>query len=197
MKKFLFMIFIVVFSLSSGQKLLDAKIITNENDTLNVKIKVSTNMFDPSLLYVTSFNTKVTIVGEDNKKTKIEASKIKELSLTDFNGKERFFINNSEDKKTLAEQMFKGKVLDWYRVYSSSTGGENASDFLFNKITQKGITVGYFTGLPKKKLKEFLNDVPEMNNFIDKANSSAFTAELTSSMEAIVQKYEDLKSKQN
>lgn len=195
MKKFLFMIFLVVFSLSFGQKTLDAKIITRENDTLNVKIKVSTNMFDPNLLYVTSFSKKVTIIGEDNKRTKIEASKIKELSLTDFNGKERFFINNSEDQEFLTEQMFKGKVLDWYRNYNSSSGGENASDFLFNKITQKGITVGYFTGLPKKKLKEFLNDVPEIDNFIDEAKSSAFSAELTSSMREIIQKYEDLKSK--
>ena len=78
MRKYLLLILVVVFSWSFGQKTLDAKIITNENDTLKVKIKVVSNAFDPDLLYVTSFNTKVTVVGERMAKNKNRGSSNKE-----------------------------------------------------------------------------------------------------------------------
>jgi len=124
MKKFFSLCLVFIICFVFGQKTLDAKIVTNENETIKVKMKVVSNMFDPTLLYVSSFSNKVTAIGEDGKKNKIEVQTIKELSLVDFNGKERFFINNSHDKKTLSEQMFNGKVLDWYRSYSSTNGGE-------------------------------------------------------------------------
>jgi len=185
-----------VFSMSFGQKTLDAKIITKENDTLNVKIKVSTNAFDPNLLYVTSFNTKVTVIGEDGKKTKIEAPEIKELFLTDFNGKKRTFINKSSDQKLLMEKLYDGENLEWYRTYSSTMGGENANDFLYNKKTKKGFGFIYFTGIPKKKLKDFFSDEPEMIKLLentDKGGGFAHTSEYDSSMLSILEKFEELK----
>ncbi|KNB61217.1 hypothetical protein [Chryseobacterium sp. Hurlbut01] len=196
MKKYLLMIFITVFSLSFGQKTLNAKIITKENDTLNVKIKVSTNAFDPTLLYVTSFNTKVTVIEDDGKKTKIEVPKIKELFLTDFNGKERAFINKSSDQKILLERLYDGENLEWYRTYSSTMGGENANDFLFNKKTKKGIGFIYFTGLPKRKLKDFFSDEPEMLKILentDKGGAFAHTSEYDNGMLSLIQKFEELK----
>lgn len=197
MRKYLLLILIVVFSSSFGQKTLDAKIITNENDTLKVKIKVVSNMFDPDLLYVTSFNTKVTVIGQDGEKTKIEAPAIKKLSLVDYKGKERNFINNSQDKKALSEVLFSGDNLDWYRAYDSITGGENSSDFLFNKITKQGIGVGYFTGLPKKKLIKFMSDAPEMEEFIKSFKASEYFGYETEYMLKIVEKYEAYKKLKN
>lgn len=196
MKKYLLIIFMLVFSLSFGQKTLNAKIITKENDTLKVKIKVSTNMIDPNLLYVTSFNTKVTVIGEDGKKSKIEVPKIKELFLTDFNGKERAFINKSSDQKILLERLYDSENLEWYRTYSSTMGGENANDFLFNKKTKKGIGFIYFTGLPKKKLKDFFSDEPEMLKLLentDRGGGFAHTSEYDKGMLSIIEKFEELK----
>lgn len=185
-----------VFSMSFGQKTLDARIITKENDTLNVKMKVSTNAFDPSILYVTSFNTKVTVIGEDGKKTKIEVPTIKELFLTDFNGKKRTFINKTDDQKILIEKLYDGENLEWYRTYSSTMGGENSSNFLYNKKTDKGLNFGYFTGLPKKRLKEFFSNEPEMLKLLentDKGGGFAHMSEYDNGMLNIIEKYEELK----
>jgi len=85
-----------------------------------------------------------------------------------------------------------------YWIGIGHTVQQTEENFLFNKISQKGIGVGYFTGLPKKKLKEFFNDEPEMEAFIDEAKSSPLrNAEnnITAVMESIMKKYESLKSK--
>jgi len=176
----------------------NARIITLDNDTLRTRVKVTTNMFDPTLIYGSSFTTKIKTITDDDKKVNIEASTVKELSFDDFNGKRRVFVNNSQDKKSLNEHIFNGKVLDWYRAYTASTGGETGSDFLINKVTNKGLGVGYFTGIPKKKLKEFLGDEPEMETFIEETKSSSLrNAEnsIDNVMESIIKKYEALKAK--
>lgn len=198
MKFYLVLLSSLVFSFAFGQKTVNARIITLDNDTLRTRVKVTTNMFDPTLIYGSSFTTKIKTITEDDKKVNIEASTVKELSFDDFNGKRRVFVNNSQDKKSLNEHMFNGKVLDWYRGYTASTGGETGFDFLFNKITNSGIAVGYFTGIPKKKLKEFLGDEPEMENFIEETKSSSLrNAEnsIDNVMESIIKKYESLKAK--
>ena len=157
MKKFLsgFLVFLISFCFSQ-KKVVDAKIITQDNDTLNVKIRVTVNMIDPTLIYGSSLNEKISIVDESGNKSKMEASNVKELSFVDFVGKKRYFLNRSENKKTLQERLFNGDTIEWFRdYYASGPGGEGAADFLFNKVAKKGIGVGYFTGLPKKKLIEF------------------------------------------
>lgn len=200
MRIYLSLLLSLVFSISFSQKTVDAKIITFDNDTLRTKVKITTNMFDPSLIYGSSFTPKIKTVDSDGKKVTMEATTIKELSFNDFNGKKRVFVNNSENKKSLNEHLFNGKVLDWYRGYMATNGGENGFDFLFNKITNKGIGVGYFTGLPKKKLIEFFGDEPEMSPFIqDMKSSSLRNAEnsIDVCMESIIKKYESLKAKNN
>lgn len=155
-------------------------------------------MFDPTLIYGSSFTTKIKTINEENKKVNIEASTVKELSFDDFNGKRRVFVNNSQNKESLNEYLFNGKVLDWYRSYMATTGGEIGSDFIFNKVTNKGIGVSYFTGIPKNKLEEFLGDEPEMEAFIEKAKSSPLRNadnSIDNVMESIIKKYETLKSK--
>lgn len=198
MRFYLSLLSSLIFTLSFSQKTVNARIITFENDTLRTRVKVTTNMFDPTLIYGSSFTTKIKTLTEDNKKANVEASTVKELSFDDFNGKRRVFINNSQDKKSLNELLYNGKVLDWYRGYTASTGGETGFDFLINKITNTGIPVGYFTGIPKKKLKEFLGDEPEMDTFIEETKSSSLrNAEnsIDNVMESIIKKYESLKAK--
>ncbi|SHK01724.1 hypothetical protein [Epilithonimonas mollis] len=197
MKKLLTLISSVAFVLSFSQKTVDAKIITMANDTLNVKVKVVTNMFDPNLIYGSNFNTKIKTIGADGKKTNIEASQVQSLSYTDYNGKEHFFINNSQDKKSLMEILYNGNVLQWLRAYNAVAGGESASDFIFNKETSKGIGVAYFTGLPKTKLKEFFADEPEMFSFIEEVKTSSLRNadnNIDNVMASIIKKYESLKS---
>ncbi|WP_333854041.1 hypothetical protein [Epilithonimonas sp.] len=198
MRFYLSLLSSLLFSLSFAQKTVNARIITLDNDTLRTRVKVTTNMFDPTLIYGSSFTTKIKTITDDDKKVNIEASTVKELSFDDFNGKRRVFVNNSQDKKSLNEHIFNGKVLDWYRAYTASTGGETGSDFLINKVTNKGLGVGYFTGIPKKKLKEFLGDEPEMETFIEETKSSSLrNAEnsIDNVMESIIKKYEALKAK--
>ena len=100
MKRYLsiFFVFLISFCFSQSRTI-DVKIITQDNDTLNTKMNVQVNLFTPTLIYGSSFNEKVKIIGENEKKSKIEAAKIKELSFVDLNGKMRHFINKSEDKK--------------------------------------------------------------------------------------------------
>lgn len=155
-------------------------------------------MFDPSYIYGSSITTKIKTVNDDEKKKTMDASEIKELLFWD-GAEDRVFINKSENKKFLTERLFNGNVLEWYRYYTEGVyaGSENSSDFLFNKVTQNGIGVGYFTGLPKQKLKEFLGDEPEMNTFIELTKCSPLrksASSYTVCMESIVKKYEALKS---
>ncbi|MCU7618662.1 hypothetical protein NZ698_15815 [Chryseobacterium sp. PBS4-4] len=197
MKKFFTFFLIFVISLVFSQKTLDAKILTSENDSLTVKIKVRTNAIDPNLLYVTSFNTKITTVDENGKKVKIEIPKVKELSLIDFNGKKRFFINKSGDQKILLERMYDSENVEWYRNYSSTMGGENANDFLFNKKTNKGVGLIYFTGLPKKRLKEFFADEPKMLTIVDeirKDGGFSQTSDYDSVMIEILESFDNIKN---
>ena len=155
-------------------------------------------MFDSSMIYGSSFSPKIKTVNPEGKKLNMEASEVKELLFTDFNGKSRVFINNSPNKKTLNEHLFNGKILDWFRGYMATNGGENGFDYLFNKVTNKGIGVGYFTGLPKKKLIEFFSDEPEMASFIEEMKSSTMRNAENSidvCMQRIITKYESLKAK--
>ncbi|MGI9651829.1 hypothetical protein [Chryseobacterium sp. RLHN22] len=197
MKKFFSLFLVFAISIVFGQKTLDAKILTTDNDSLTVKIRVRTNAFDPNLLYVTSFNTKVTTVDENGKKSKIEIPKIKELSLVDFNGKKRFFINKSDDHKVLLERMYDNDNVEWFRNYSSTMGGENANDFLFNKKTNKGVGFIYFTGLPKKRLKEFFADEPEMLKIVDeirKDGGFSNTSDYDDAMIGILESFDKIKN---
>lgn len=124
---------------------------------------------------------------------------MKELSFVDFVGKKRYFLNRSENKKTLQERLFNGNTIEWFRdYYPSEAGGEGAADFLFNKVAKKGIGVGYFTGLPKKKLIEFFSDEPEMQSFIQEAKTSSLRQaenNVDTVMELLLEKYESLKSR--
>ena len=200
MKKFLsgFLVFLISFCFSQ-KKVVDAKIITQDNDTLNVKIRVTVNMIDPTLIYGSSLNEKISIVDESGNKSKMEASNVKELSFVDFVGKKRYFLNRSENKKTLQERLFNGDTIEWFRdYYSSGPGGEGAADFLFNKVAKKGIGVAYFTGLPKKKLIEFFSDEPEMENLIQEAKTSSLRQaenNIDFVMQSLLEKYESLKSR--
>ena len=201
MRKIILLISFFVFCNSFAQKKdIDAVIITNADDTLKVKIQLVVYMFDPTFIMGSSINSKVTLIGEDRKKTKMEASKIKELSFTDFVGKKRYFLNRSANKKTLQERLYDGNTIEWFRDYISGMGGDSASDFLFNKKTKTGIGVGYFTGLPKKKLKEFFGENEELNKLIDDTKSSPLREDPNNvdfCMEKIIQKYESLQVKDN
>lgn len=124
---------------------------------------------------------------------------MKELSFVDFVRKKRYFLNRSENKKTLQERLFNGNTIEWFRdYYASGPGGEGAADFLFNKVAKKGIGVAYFTGLPKKKLIEFFSDEPEMQSFIQEAKTSSLRQaenNVDTVMELLLEKYESLKSR--
>ena len=200
MKKILsgILLFLISFCFSQ-KKVIDAQIITQDNDTLDVKIRVTVNMIDPTLIYGSSFNEKINIVDESGKKSKMEATNVKELSFVDFGGKKRYFLNRSENKKTLQERLFNGNTIEWFRdYYASGPGGEGAADFLFNKVAKKGIGVAYFTGLPKKKLIEFFSDEPEMQSFIQEAKTSSLRQaenNVDTVMELLLEKYESLKSR--
>ena len=120
MKLYLTLILSLAFSLTFSQKLVDVKMITFNNDTLRTKVKIVTNMFDSSMIYGSSFSPKIKTVNPEGKKVNMEASEVKELLFTDFNGKSRVFINNSPNKKTLNEHLFNGKILDWFRGYMAT-----------------------------------------------------------------------------
>ena len=190
--------FILAFGFCSGQKTVDAKLITKENDTISAKVRVTRNLIDPTLLYGSSFNKRVWILDDQGKTNKMPTENYKELSFVDYDGRTRRFINNSVSGKSFNELLFEGNNIQWFRAYESTmNGGENSSDFLFNKTTKKGIDVGYFVGIPRKKLKEFFADKPEIFSLIDEIKCSGLRQAENSidyCMNTILQKYEALQS---
>ena len=159
---------IVLLSLSPflfSQKYLDATIIKNNNDTINYKIKIFTNIFYKNLINESSFYRTVILVDENGKKIeKIKAIDIKELKFTDLEGQNRIYLNGG---KALKQLVYDGKKIKWYRNISQNLydGSIQYFDYLIDN-EGKEYKMGLFNN-SKKKLIEATKSNPELENEIE------------------------------
>ncbi|MBD3584050.1 hypothetical protein [Flavobacterium selenitireducens] len=182
MKNIFNVLFILSFYSGFTQKYVDAKIITLDNDTINSRIKIATNIFDKKLIDEASFfRTLVLIDDNGNKTQKIKAANVRELTFIDFNQKNMLYVNNG---KALKKVMYNGTKIKWYWDISQNLydGSIQYSEYL---IDDKGTK--YKIGLFKRRkstLLELTKSKPELVSEIE-------NIELTNdNMLLVLKKYE-------
>lgn len=163
-------IFIAPF-IAFAQRTVEVLYVTNSNDTVATKMRVSTNLFDRNLINELSFVRKLHLVSE-NGYSKIKVTNIKYLEFTDFKNNKRIFestlmVPEIKMVNILFERKIKGK-LNWYRSYfeNSYDGGVMIIDHYF-KVDEEPVNVGAFNNF-RKKLKEIITDkYPDLINKIN------------------------------
>jgi len=147
-------------TLSFSQKYLDARIISQNNDTIYSKIKIRTNMFDKKLIDENSFYRTILLLDENGKKkAKINATEVKELTFVDLNGKNKIYVNNG---KALMRVIFNGKKIKLYYEISSNLydGSISLSEYMIDengKEYRRQFLSGY-----KRVLLEVTKSKPEL-----------------------------------
>lgn len=169
MKFYLFLL--LSFSIQfyvKAQKILQAQIILNNNDTLNRDIKVKTTLFFPDNLYELSVNEKIVIIDSLKKKHTIYATEIKKMIFVDFMQRKRVFVGIFWDKydRTLKELLHDGKI-KWYRAYYPNLydGSIKHLEIMINENNEK-VTIDVLNS-KRKKLKELTNTKPELKKVIE------------------------------
>ncbi len=155
-------LFLLLSFFAAGQKnVIDAQLMTFNNHTSQVKIKVVTNMFSPKLLNELSVNSRLLIVQENGKKFPMTVVNVKELTFVDLQGAQRKFINISGDRRSLTELVYDGKI-KWHRQFSRNAynGSIIIDDIFINERNEK-VTQGAFTGV-KKQLAKLTESKPEL-----------------------------------
>ena len=182
MKNTITLFFIIFYTSSFSQKYLDAKIITQNNDTIYSRIKIRTNLFDKKLIDENSFYRTMIMLDDNGKKTaKINASEVKELTFIDFYGKSKIYVNNG---KALMELIFSGKKIKWYYEISSNLydGSASLSDYLVDE-NGKEYRLQFLKGY-KRILLEVTKSKPEL---IAEIENTALTVD---NVILILKKYE-------
>ena len=184
MKNTFSILFILSFSLSFSQKYIDANIIKMNNDTINSRMKINTNMFNKKLIEESSFYRTLILVDENGeKKEKIKAADIKELRFTDFDQKKQLYVNNGRDLKRV---IYNGTKIKWYWDISQNLydGSIQHSEYL---VDDKGIKykMGLFKG-KKSTLLEITKSKPEL---VDEIENTVLSNE---NMIRILEKFENL-----
>lgn len=173
MKKILNLLFIILSIFCYSQKYIDGIIIKKDNDTVNSKIRISTNIFNKKIIDERSFYDVLVLVNENGeRKEVIKTQNIKELRFTDFNGKDRIYI---DDKGTFRRLMFSGEKTKWFRdiVVNSYDGSITYADYLVYKDGQELKIGGGFTNTKKMLIKataakpELENQIKIMERFSD------------------------------
>ncbi|NPD86200.1 hypothetical protein HNS38_15610 [Lentimicrobium sp. L6] len=205
--RFIFIALTILISVSAfPQKIqkIDAILLKKDSkDTLNVKIKVSANLFDKTLLNEGSFCRNL-IVIDTNDKTWPEEKWLKPkeldyLEFIDFKGKTRIFVARQDTgplskmdplNKSLFEELFVGEI-SWYRQYSLNAydSSTHESDYFIKKDKKKPIFIHLFTS-HKKQLLKLAKDMPKLEPMIQALNNSDFDYDILEILKA----YDDFKS---
>lgn len=205
--RFLFIALSILISASAfTQKIqkIDAILLKKDSkDTLYVKIKVSANLFDKTLLNEGSICRDL-IVLDTNDKTWPEEKWLKPkeidyLEFVDFKGEKRKFVTRHESgplskmdplNKSLFEELFVGEI-GWYRQYSINVYDHSTheSDYFIKKDKKKPIFIHLFTS-HKKQLLKLTKDMPKLEPMILEMNNHNDILE-------VLKSYNDFKSNDN
>lgn len=158
--RFLTLIFFFFIStILNAQRTIDAEIVLINNDTLNAKVEVITNIFWLDKINELSIN-KVIRATVDGSRVKLYAEDIQQMRFVDFKSNERIFI---EKDGWLQEQKFYGKKIKWFRDYrrNSYDGFIIMYDLIINEFGEKiDFELGNMN--KKKKIKEITKHKPEL-----------------------------------
>ncbi|MBA5630195.1 hypothetical protein [Moheibacter lacus] len=148
----------------SAQKSVNAQIITLENDTIESKMRVKTNIFDKMLIMETSFFQTMVLLDEKEKKSRvIPAKDVFQLTFKDFNDKTRIYRNHGNQ---LMEILHFGKI-KWIRTFSINMkdGAINAHDLLIGSDLET-YNLGMFNNR-RNQLLEATSSRPDLINEIE------------------------------
>ena len=160
MNKLCNFLFFLIFSLSFSQKYVTASITKMDNDTINSKMKITTNMFSKNFINENSFIRTLYLIDDNGDKTRnISAKDIKDLKFIDLDGKPRTYVN---DGKLLRELLFNGKKIKYYRGISQNLydGSIQSNYYLIDSNGKK-------YSLRKKDLIEITKSKPELLSEIE------------------------------
>ncbi len=162
----LFLSFGVQFKVEA-QKILQAQIILNNNDTLNQNIKVKTSLFSPNDLDVFSVNKQIVIIDSLKKKHTIDATEIKKMTFVDFQQKKRIFVGIFLFKRDqiLKELVHDGKI-KWYRAYYPHFDGSIVYSEIMINENNETVTIDPINS-KRKKLKVITKAKPELAKVIE------------------------------
>lgn len=187
---------------SQKQQKIDAILLKkNFEDSLSVKIKVYSNLFDKKLFNEASVYRNVIVIDSNDKtwpeEKWLKAKEIDYLKFKDFKGKKRVFVSRKKTGprskfdphvKSLYEVFFEGE-LSWYRRYFRI--GLNSQlyhiDLLIKENIKKPISIGTIERA-KKQLLKLTKDMPELESLILKINKY-------DDIMGVLKKYHDNKSK--
>jgi hypothetical protein len=160
MKSTITILLIIFSTFCYSQKSLDAQIITFNNDTINSRIRIQTNLFNKKLIDENSFYRRITIVDDTEAKiSNIDASEVKELKFMDLNGTNKTYVNNG---KLLMELIYNGKRIKWYYEIRSNAydGSISLSEYLIDE-NGKEYRLQFIRGF-KRVLLEVIKSKPEL-----------------------------------
>lgn len=143
---------------------LKSEIILVSGDTVKGNMIALRNIFFKKLINETSFNEKLSLINQDNKKIKYRWNEISILKFVDLEAKERTFIQK-EGYPRLLEVMYKNKVSWFNHYYQGYNYSQNVSYELFNE-TGKRYTIGIFNSR-KNKLTLFCDGHEQIISFIN------------------------------
>ncbi|MFP8893182.1 MULTISPECIES: hypothetical protein [Chryseobacterium] len=155
------------------KNVMDAKITFINDKTIDGKIRGQKNIIY-GFLNETSINKFLQIYDKTGKKEYIYFQLLKEITIKDYNGNERRFVNRGSEYKSLQENFYDGKI-KWFREYYNNAydGSVQIKDHFINEKNQE-VNVGTFNSM-KNKLKEITSSKPELSSKIE--NTSTFDKE--------------------
>ncbi len=144
---------------------MNAKITFINDETVDGKIRGQKNMFYGSLTE-TSINRFITIYDNTGKREYIHFQLLKEMTVKDYKGNERRFVNRGPEFQSLQELFYDGKI-KWFREYYSNAydGSVQTTDYFKNENGEE-VQVGLFNSM-KNKLKQITSSKPELASKID------------------------------
>lgn len=170
--RYLLCFFVLLSShcLIAQKGIIDTKIIYKDGTEKNARVKFLTNWMWRDLIEESSIAFKsIPIVDENNKVKNISSSLVQKLEFVDLKGKSRTFVSHPQ-YKYLVEEIYDGKRIKWFRVYSISSYDHTTHqhNHLLKKYN-KTVVLGVFSN-NKKKLKELTKDRSDLIPLIDNIN---------------------------
>ncbi|MDY3363127.1 hypothetical protein JSO61_000045 [Riemerella anatipestifer] len=148
------------------KNVMDAKITFINDKDINGKIRGEKNIIY-GFLNETSINKFFPIYDNTGKKEYISFNLIKEMTINDYKGNQRKFVNRGAGYKSLHEVFYDGRKIKWFREYYNNAydGSVQVIDHIINEKNEE-VHVGLLNSM-KNKLKEITSSKPELATKID------------------------------
>jgi len=143
-----------------------AQIIFANGETVAATIRGQKNPFH-GILTETSITKYFPIYDNTGKTQYINFNLIKELTIKDFKGEERKFVNMGSDSNSLWEVMYEGTKTNWYKEYSNSSYDQSIQ--VTDYFMEKNGNTTKVSGLKsmKNQLRKLTASKPHLEDMID------------------------------